>query len=699
MDITDTDRHAGDVVDRLWRAYAPFQRGRNTLSDLTSMLAILLLAAFVESEGTPEDEFVGRWARAVTEARHGASPLTDLRAALSYASEHPRFPVSILVSRHSGLLDGDASSDDLPWAAPFVRALAERPTPSGALQKICEQLLERHVQEHPYSGGEFHTPRGVVRLLIDLASPQPGDRILDPACGTGGFLAAAAQRVAESGRVDGATFEAYTMDHSDPQLAMLNMALHGVARPVVRVTDPVSLYQHRGTSLVDKILSNPPFNQRIDNIDILGWPFGQPPKSSANFAWIQLAWSRLSEKGAAAIIMPPAAAWSTGREAEIRKQMVAHGALLSIIALPPNLFYETSIPVHIWMLSRDKTKRLPRNKKDVVLFIDAGELGTQTPRQPRKLTKVDIDRISVRFTEWLHSANTTPDEQGFSRSVSHEEILDNDGSLDPRLYVSAVREPSTAPDLIPLLNELSRSDNVTSSSLIELRSAFDIYEQMSPAGAELQRIPLRAVLAGAPNGAINKPRQGMLLAGPSGTLIRADDYVNTDGIPVVMPKDLTDNGFSTANVRLISEHQAEDLERFRLHHNDIVVARRGDLGRCAVVREEQQGWVCGTGCFVLRPPTTIDADYLAAYLRSPEAREWLASHSTGTVNMKTISLNVMSNLPVAVPDIETQRKIAGAIKQLDAYERLLRAHLALTQSIRRDAIPGLLTSRAEGQRR
>ncbi|WDO07086.1 hypothetical protein ME763_16215 [Streptomyces murinus] len=86
------------------------------------------------------------------------------------------------------------------------------------------------------------------------------------------------------------------------------------------------------------------------------------------------------------------------------------------------------------------------------------------------------------------------------------------------------------------------------------------------------------------------------------------------GVPVVMPKDLTGSGFNMASIRYIAEQQAEGLNRFRLRRGDVVLARRGELGRCAVVREEQQGWICGTGCFVLRPPAELNADYFAAYL-------------------------------------------------------------------------------------
>jgi type I restriction enzyme M protein len=159
-----------------------------------------------------------------------------------------------------------------------------------------------------------------------------------------------------------------------------------------------------------------------------------------------------------------------------------------------------------------------------------------------------------------------------------------------------------------------------------------------------------------------------------------------------MPKDLTDNGFSMTGIRYITEEHARRLQRFRLHLGDIVLARRGELGRCAVVREEQEGWVCGTGCFVLRPPAGLNADYFAAYLRGPGARKWLEAHSTGGTAMKTISLDVLSELPVVLPDLGTQQAIVDVMDRLDEHERLLREQLVLTRIIRHDALNELLMS-------
>ncbi|MFJ7588837.1 N-6 DNA methylase [Streptomyces sp. NPDC097617] len=691
METTDAKSPAAAVVDRLWRAYAPYQRGRGTDRDLTAMLAILLLAGFIDSVDDPGDELAKRWSRATAEAQTGYPPLRDLSEALLLAARHERFPARAPWSVESVFADNGEATGGLPWAAGFLAALQHPPTAVGAgLEEVSGLLLERYVAESAAQTGEYHTPRALTRLLAESLSPQAGDRVLDPACGTGGFLVAAAQHIAKQGHAGDASFEGYAMDHRNPHLAMLNLAVHGIDRPVVRASDPGSLFRSPGDGMADFVLSNPPFNQRVQGLEHLGWPFGPPPDSNANFAWLQLAWTRLSEKGKAALIMPSGAASTRGREAEIRRRMLIAGAVLAVVALPADLFAHTAVPVHLWLLARDKTRHVPVGESDSVLFIDASQLGTQAPRQARVLGPADGERISSRFHAWLRSPRTTPDEPGFSCSVPYAEILENDGCpLDPRMYVVPSRErPPAALDTRRLLDELTERAGSTAGATARLHKSFDRSERVARNETEVPRVPLRRIVEGTAEGAFEAPAPGLLLAGPSGSLIRADHYVDAYGVPVVMPRDLTGNGFSTAGIRYISERQASQLERFRLQPGDVVLARRGELGRAAVVREEQRGWLCGTGCFVLRPPAGLDADYFAAYLRGPEARTWLENHSTGSMKMKTISLGVLGDLPVVLPDLATQRAVADTMTQLDEHERLLHEQLDLTRRIRHGALDG-----------
>ncbi|WP_327338656.1 N-6 DNA methylase [Streptomyces sp. NBC_01324] len=688
MEDTDANSPASEIVDRLWRAYAPFQRGRNADRDLTAMLAVLVLARFVDSANDPGEELSKRWSRAVSEARIGYPPLRDLQGAFLLASRHERFP-ALAPWIPENVFGEMGEADDLPWAAAFLTALQQPPEAVKAgLEEVGDLLLERYVSESTAQTGEFYTPRTITQLLTEALSPQPGDRVLDPACGSGGMLAAAARHIAQQGHPGGGSFEGYAMDHRNPDLAMLNLALHGIERPVVRASDPGTLFRSMGDGMADFVLSNPPFNQRVQGLSHLTWPFGPPPESNANFAWLQLVWTRLSDKGRAGVVMPSGAASARGSQAEVRKRMLAAGTLLSVIALSADLFAHTTVPVHIWLLARDASHHLPAGEAGSVLFIDASRLGTQTPRGTRELLPADTDRVSNRFHAWQKSPATTTDEPGFSCSVPYDEILEDDNcSLDPRLHVAPARKRHTAAmDTHGLLHELAEQAEAAVGATAPLHRSFDRGERAACGEPPAARMPLRHLVDSAAGG--ERTARSLLLAGPSGSLIRADHYVEADGIPVVMPRDLTGSGFSTASIRHISAHHAEKLERFRLRSGDVVLARRGELGRAAVVREEQQGWVCGTGCFLLRPPAGLDADYFAAYLRGAEARTWLEAHSTGSMKMRTISLDVLRDLPVFMPDLAAQQAIADTMKQLDAYERLLQDQIALTRRIRHDALDG-----------
>ncbi|MFB7895912.1 N-6 DNA methylase [Streptomyces xiamenensis] len=678
-----TDSPAAQLVERLWRVYAPYQRGRNTSDDLASMLAILVLAKFVQSDGAADVEFVEWWKRAAGESSGRASVLADIRAAVRSASRHPGFPVPHMRNQDAGLLNSDENLEDVPWAADFIGMLGRGPDlDSTEWSDVCDLLLDRHARENTRTAGEFHTPREVARLLVELAPPRAGDRILDPACGSGVLLAAAAQRIA--GGVDGATLEAYATDRSNPWLATMNLAMHGVDRPVVRASEPASLFGGRGQGGADLVFSNPPFGQRLGPVEDVGWPFGRPSEHSADFAWLQYIWSRLSENGVGLVVMPAGAAWRHGREAEMRKAMVSGGALQGVIALPPHLFTHTAVPVHIWLLARGKSSRLPAADGDAVVFVDASGLGTQPPRRSRRvLTARDRALITRCFHEGSH------DEPGFSRSVPYREILEQGGGLDPRWYVGAGQEQSAASDTDDLFGELAGSAAKMSRSSHNLAWILET-TRLPRDGIVPQHARLRDIVDGKVSDVARDGRAGLLLAGPSGSLVRAEDYQEA-GIPVVMPTDLTDSGFDEEGIRRIGEEQAAGLGRFRLRSGDIVLARRGELGRCAVVREAQEGWVCGTGCFVLRPPAVLDADYFAAYLRSAPARTWLQARSTGSLTMKTISLGVLGELPVVLPDLSAQRLIADIMAQVDGHERMLREQLALTRKIRRDALHGLLS--------
>ena len=149
--------------------------------------------------------------------------------------------------------------------------------------------------------------------------------------------------------------------------------------------------------------------------------------------------------------------------------------------------------------------------------------------------------------------------------------------------------------------------------------------------------------------------------GPFGSMLHKADYVD-DGIPLVNPINLIDERIVINRAMLISEATKDRLSRYVLKVGDIVVARRGEIGRCAVVGSDEEGWLCGTGSFFIRPLPRTDSQFLAHLLRSPEYREKLEAASTGTT-MQNLSNTTLSELLVLFPPFAEQERIVGLLDE------------------------------------
>lgn len=157
---------------------------------------------------------------------------------------------------------------------------------------------------------------------------------------------------------------------------------------------------------------------------------------------------------------------------------------------------------------------------------------------------------------------------------------------------------------------------------------------------------------------------GSVQTGPFGSQLHAEDYV-AEGTPVVMPNNLGKNRIEVNEITRVSDKDAKRLERHRLEPGDIVFPRRGDLSRYAHVSEEYSGWLCGTGCLRIRLiGGDFDTGYLAYYLGHPQVQSWIEGNAVGTT-MLNLNTSIMKALPVAVPPIHEQRRIAETLKSLD----------------------------------
>ena len=157
----------------------------------------------------------------------------------------------------------------------------------------------------------------------------------------------------------------------------------------------------------------------------------------------------------------------------------------------------------------------------------------------------------------------------------------------------------------------------------------------------------------------------LFITGPFGSALHKSDYV-ADGIPLINPMNIIDGKIVPIDKMQVSPETVERLSSFKVAPNDIVIARRGDMGRCAVVRPEQESWLCGTGSFVLRIPSALCSEYFAVCLRSPYSVEYLSGNSIGNT-MLNLNQAILKSILLPVPPCTEQNRIINAIFDADIH--------------------------------
>jgi type I restriction enzyme M protein len=335
-----------------------------------------------------------------------------------------------------------------------VIELVERVRLSGRGIGVFTYLLDRFAAAEGRRGAAVHTPDAVVRLLVELAAPVPGNHVFDPCCGSGGFLVGAAEYLGVGGRRS-ATFTGRALSERSAWLARMNTRIHRVRAGVVG-TDGL-VFSRGGYAApqerFDVVVSNPPFDMKAPKwlMSDLDERHGWLPKSRTSFAWLRYVMASLTELGRAAVVMPGGTLFREGAEKHVRAQMVTEGVVEAIIALPAQLFGSTAVPVTVWLL-----RRRTREQAGEMLFIDASALGNMISRTQRTLSDEDRSRIVGTVLGWRDGSGYT-DVLGFSASVTVDRVRDQDYVLTPARYVGASFEPDTpATTVYELRAEIAR---------------------------------------------------------------------------------------------------------------------------------------------------------------------------------------------------------------------------------------------------
>lgn len=304
------------------------------------------------------------------------------------------------------------------------------------LGRVYEYFLGQFAGAEGKRGGEFYTPRSVVRVLVEVLQPYNG-RVYDPCCGSGGMFVQSEKFVEEhGGRIGDIAIYGQESNYTTWRLAKMNLAVRGIDADI-RWNNEGSFHKDELRDLrADFILANPPFNVSDWGGERLRedprWQFGAPPVGNANYAWLQHVLHHLAPKGTAGVVLANGSMSSNqSGEGDIRRAMVEADVVECMVALPGQLFYSTQIPACLWFLARSKGTR-----RGHVLFIDARKMGKLVDRTRRELTPEEIKRIADTYHAWKQAKDYV-DIPGFCKSATLDDIRKHGHVLTPGRYVGA----------------------------------------------------------------------------------------------------------------------------------------------------------------------------------------------------------------------------------------------------------------------
>ncbi|MFG2717063.1 N-6 DNA methylase [Streptomyces sp. NPDC048416] len=351
-----------------------------------------------------------------------------------------------------------------------------------------EYLIKEFADSAGRKGGEFYTPRAVVRMMVELLDPRQGARIYDPCVGSGGMLIHAKEYVEEHGGDTSDMFLAgQDANSSSWIMSTMNMVLHGVRRFDLRTGDTLAEPAHvpkTDLERFDGVLSNPPFSMDYVLADLAygaeRTKYGATSeRGKADLMFLQhMLWEtkREGRGGMVITVMPHGVLFRGGGEQEIRTKLLDEDAIEAVIGLAPNLFYGTGIPACILMLRPPGKKDPARAGK--VLFINA-DREYHSERAQNVLLPEHAEKIVTTYREYAEVP-------GLSRVVSREELRDNEDNLNIRRYVDNTPPPEPQDVRAHLVGGVPRTEIEAKKELLDsygLRLT-DLFVERNPADPE-----------------------------------------------------------------------------------------------------------------------------------------------------------------------------------------------------------------------
>ncbi len=314
---------------------------------------------------------------------------------------------------------------------------------STVLGDAYEYLIAKFADDAGKKGGEFYTPKEVVRLMVKILEPQAGMTVYDPTCGSGGMLLQAVHYMEDQGKnAQSLTLYGQEKNLNTWAICKMSLFLHDIDDAFIERGDTLAEPKHLTSDTAktlkrfDMVLANPPFSDK--NWGHQTWkkgdPYGRdkygcPPKSYGDLAFIQHMVASLNSTGRMAVVCPHGVLFRGGAEGKIRKGMLEDDIVEAIVGLGPNLFYGTGIPAAILVLNRNKAPE----RQQKVLIVN-GDKDIVEGKNQNSLSEENVARMAEAVARF-------EDEELFCRVVSLDQIRDNEHNLNLTRYVQTDPPP------------------------------------------------------------------------------------------------------------------------------------------------------------------------------------------------------------------------------------------------------------------
>jgi len=339
------------------------------------------------------------------------------------------------------------------------------------LGRVYEYFLGEFANAEGKKGGQFYTPKSIVRLMVEMIEPYKG-RVFDPACGSGGMFVMSEKFVEEhGGGLDDISLYGQESNQTTWKLSRMNLAIRGIDGSGIKWNAEGSFLKDEHRDLkADYIIANPPFNQDEWGVELLQgdarWQYGTPPKGNANYGWIQHMLYHTAPTGICSLVLANGSLSSNqSGEGEMRQALIKANLVDCIVALPKQLFYNTGIPACLWFLRRGRTQK-------ETLFIDASSMGYMEDRTHRAFADEDIEKIRDTYLNWRKQTGDYEDEKGFCKAANLADIEKHNFILTPGRYVGI---PDEEDDGIPYEEKIA---DLTSKLTAQIQKEKDLNQEI-----------------------------------------------------------------------------------------------------------------------------------------------------------------------------------------------------------------------------